>query len=85
MKLANLLLVLAIIATASAIYLGRRDPAFAAPAPTSSEQLSTEVVELRRELAAIKAQIALLQKDRTEPREPPATDPQQPASGTSQQ
>jgi hypothetical protein len=76
MKLANALLLLAIIATASALYLGRRGPAVAAPelelAATSRSELSSEVVRLRRELAVMKAKIALLQNDRAgEPR--PAT------------
>ena len=78
MKLANALLLLAIIATASALYLGRRDPAVAAPelelAATSRSELSNEVVRLRRELAVMKAKIALLQNDRAdEPRPAPPT------------
>ena len=76
MKLANTLLLLAIIATASALYLGRRGPSPAAPelelAASSRSELSTEVVRLRRELAAMKAQIAMLQDDRTEPAKPAA-------------
>lgn len=54
MKLANTLLLLAIIATASALYLGRRPDA-------TPQQPSSEVVELRRELAEMKDQIAELQ------------------------
>jgi hypothetical protein len=83
MKLANTLLLLAIIATASALYLGRRGPSAAAAelelAANSRSELSTEVVRLRRELAAMKAKIALLQDDR--PAAPkPAAEP--PASGS---
>ena len=79
MKLANTLLLLAIIATASALYLGRRGPSAEAreletAADVRSERLSNEVVRLRRELAAMKAQIALLQGDRTEPAKGSASD-----------
>lgn len=73
MKLANALLLLAIIATASALYLGRREQPAATP-----QQLSTEVVKLRRELAAMKDQIAMLQDDR-ETQAKPHDEPQ--ASG----
>lgn len=76
MKLANALLLLAIIATASALYLGRRGQSAAAPelelAASSRSELSTEVVRLRRELAAMKAQIAMLQDDRPETVKPAA-------------
>lgn len=84
MKLANALLLLAIIATASALYLGRRGPTAEAreleiAAEVRSERLSDEVVRLRRELAAMKAQIALLQDDHTEP----AAEPQRSGSDSS--
>lgn len=66
-KLANALLLLAIIATASALYLGRR-PTDAAPeqalAASSRSELADEVIRLRREVAVMKVKIALLQNNR---------------------
>lgn len=56
MKLANALLLLAIIATASGLYLGRREVPDATP-----PQPSSEVAELRRELAKMKDKVAELQ------------------------
>jgi hypothetical protein len=84
MKLAHALIVLALVATTSGLYLGHRDPPGGTPKPQSSteargEQLSTEVVRLRRELAAMKAQIALLQTKRSDSAEP-AAEPQATAS-----
>jgi hypothetical protein len=73
MKLAHALIVLAFVATASGLYLGHRDPPGTTPKPES------EVVRLRRELAAMKAQIALLQTKRSDIAKPAA---EPPASGS---